>query len=361
MPSTIITVDEQGVILSVETNVGDMDSRQDVEFYGGILIPGMSDCHSHIEYSYVKGMIPRGGGLPEFIRSIIKIKYENATPDEEKLAAALKWSRKLHADGVVAVGDHNNNDYVYPVKQKGGIFWRTFVELFDVDGQSDDETFLDGLKRAEHHRTLSLPASVIPHACYTMTDGLMALTGGSAKAHCGASADGIVSIHYKESVELGGEKERERVLATLGENRDGVLLVHCIYANEGDIDCMIEKFGDKLTVVPCPLSNIYIENKLADIDMLRRKGVRIAIGTDSLSSNDTLSMIEEMKCLQKHLPHLPLEEILGWATINGAEALGITDFAGSFEVGKRPGIVQLENVDLKQMKLTDSSTSRRIV
>lgn len=339
----------------------DIDSRADVEFYNGVLIPGMSDCHCHIEYSYVKGMIARGGGLPEFIRSIIEIKRMGTLTDDEKCAPALAWSRKMEHEGVIAVGDHNNNDYVYPVKEDSGIFWRTFVELFDVDGQSADETFLQGLARMERHRSLGIPATVIPHACYTMDDRLMALTGGAAVAHCGARADGIVSIHYKESVELGGADERARVLASLGAGRDGILLVHCIYADEGDIDCMTDKFGGKVTVVPCPRSNIYIEGRLPDLDMLRRKGVRIALGTDGLSSNEVLSVVEEMKCVQENMPHIPLDEVIGWATLNGAEALGIDSWAGSIEEGKRPGLVLLENVDMHAMRLTAESRGLRLV
>ncbi len=357
----VISVDQNGTITDIESDVKNTDSLEGVEFYGGILIPGMSNCHCHIEYSYVKGMIARGGGLPEFIRSIIEIKRTNEVPDREKCRMASAWSRKMYDEGIVAVGDHNNNDYVYAAKQESGIFWRTFVELFDVDGQSADETFLDGLKRAEHHRSLGLPASVIPHACYTMDDRLMALTGGAAEAHCGARAEGIVSIHYKESVALGGADERARVAASLGCGRTGVLLVHCIYADEGDIDIMTDKLGDKVTVVPCPRSNIYIENRLPDIEMLRRKGVRIALGTDGLSSNEVLSVVEELKCVSANMPHIPLAEMLGWATVNGAEALGISDRAGSFEVGKRPGVVLLENVDMHNMRLTSGTTGRRLV
>lgn len=355
-----ISLGPDGVITGIETGIKDIDSRQDTEFYNGILIPGMSNCHCHIEYSYVKGMIAQGGGLPEFIRSIIEIKRTCDIPDEEKCRTALAWSRKMYDEGVVAVGDHNNNDYVYSAKQKSDIFWRTFVELFDVDGQSTDETFAEGLRRVRHHLSLGLPASVVPHACYTMDDRLMALTGGSVETACGARAEGIVSIHYKESVALGGPDERARVAASLGCGRQGVLLVHCIYADEGDIDVMTDKLGDKVTVVPCPRSNIYIERRLPDFDMLRRKGVRIALGTDGLSSNEVLSMVEELKCVSANMPHIPIDEMLGWATINGAEALGISDWAGSFEIGKRPGVVLLENVDLHNMRLTDSTTGRRL-
>ncbi len=68
-----------------------------------------------------------------------------------------------------------------------------------------------------------------------------------------------------------------------------------------------------------------------------------------------------MKCVQENMPHIPLSEVIGWATLNGAQALGISDWAGSLEVGKRPGVVLLENVDLQSMRLTPESAGLRLV
>lgn len=78
------------------------------------------------------------------------------------------------------------------------------------------------------------------------------------------------------------------------------------------------------------------------VDLFRRKGVRIVLGTDSLASNHGLSIREEMRVLKKHFPDLSLEEMLSWATRNGAEALGMEAELGSFEKGKRPGVLLLD-------------------
>ena len=91
----------------------------------------------------------------------------------------------------------------------------------------------------------------------------------------------------------------------------------------------------EITWVVCPRSNDYIEGAHPPATLLMNKGVRIALGTDSLASNESLSLVEEMKLL----PEIPLHERIRWATQNGAETLGITDWAGSFEVGKHPGAV----------------------
>lgn len=357
----IITIDENLIINKIERNVDDIDSIPGLEHYNGVIIPGMVNCHSHIEYSYVKGLIPQGGGLPEFIRSIIGIKIKNEIPDSVKIQQAAAWDKKLYEQGVIAVADHNNNDYVYEMKKSSNVYYHDLIELFDVDNQTADETFHQGIRRMEHSLSLGLAATVIPHACYTMEDRLIALTGGEAVSNDGIRAAGVFSTHFKESVELGGSDETVRIIENVSKDRTSVIFVHCIYAKEEDLRPAIDKFGDRLTVCSCPMSNVYIENKMGDFDLFRRLGIRMALGTDSLSSNTMLSMVDEMKCLARYYPNIPTQEIISMATENGAKAIEIDSWAGTIEEGKRPGLVLLEDMDLVNVKFTENTTSRRLV
>ena len=361
VPGVVISVGSDGTVVKIEKEVEDIDSLPGTEYYSGVLIPGMVNTHSHIEYSYVKGMIPPGGGLPEFIRSIIAIKAANEVPDPQKAEAARVWDAKLYAEGVTAVGDHNNNDYVYDMKRSSRIYYHDFIELFDVDGQTAEETFLQGMERVERSRGYGFAATIIPHANYTMEDELMALTGGMKAASNGVKGTGRLSVHFKESVAMGGPEETDRVLRAISPERDGVLFVHCIYATEEDMRRAKERFGDKLFIAVCPLSNFYIENHMADLRMMKRLGIPITVGTDSLSSNTILSMAEEMKRLKKEYSEIPAAEVIGYATLNGARALGIDGWAGSLETGKRPGIVLLENFDFGKMDFREDTSARRIV
>ena len=95
------------------------------------------------------------------------------------------------------------------------------------------------------------------------------------------------------------------------------------------------------------------------MELLRKAGanINICIGTDSLSSNWSFSMVEELKMFR----NIPLAELLQWATINGAKALGIADKYGSIEVGKRSGVVCLSGVDLESFTLTPESKARRVL
>ncbi|MFC2138814.1 amidohydrolase family protein [Bacteroidota bacterium] len=133
-----------------------------------------------------------------------------------------------------------------------------------------------------------------------------------------------------------------------------MLFIHNIFTSEEDMQ-YLNDYLEKIYWVLCPNSNLYIENKLPRVDLIRRYSNNIAIGTDSLSSNHKLSVLEEIKTISKAFPSISLEELISWATINGAKALGIDDKYGSIEIGKNPGLNLIKSLDLSNLNLTDNS------
>ena len=107
----------------------------------------------------------------------------------------------------------------------------------------------------------------------------------------------------------------------------------------------------------CPCSNRYISRLSPPVGLLRGKGVRIAVGTDSLASNTALDMVAELRALGD----VPLEELLAWATGNGAQALGMEERLGGFEAGSRSGAVLLSGLDWGNMRLTEDSRAERLL
>ena len=136
--------------------------------------------------------------------------------------------------------------------------------------------------------------------------------------------------------------------------------MHNVAINQESIDYAKEHIANPYFAI-CPLSNIFIHRALPPLDLMRENGLKICLGTDSLSSNTVLSMVKEIVCLHQNFPHIPLEEILGWACTNGARMLGKEDVLGSFEPGKKPGVVLLDNIDWENMKLTENTTAKRLV
>jgi cytosine/adenosine deaminase-related metal-dependent hydrolase len=90
---------------------------------------------------------------------------------------------------------------------------------------------------------------------------------------------------------------------------------------------------------------MYIENKLPNYTDFINANARVTIGTDSLASNWSLSVLDELKTISKYYPQIPLQTLLTWATKNGADFLGFTQL-GTIEKGKKPGLNLLKNVEL---------------
>jgi cytosine/adenosine deaminase-related metal-dependent hydrolase len=116
------------------------------------------------------------------------------------------------------------------------------------------------------------------------------------------------------------------------------LLVHMVHATPHELALAAER---EATIVLCPRSNRHIGGRLPDVEAMVEAGCRLALGTDSLSSNETLSIWSEMATLGRAFPALAPEAILGWASRGGARALGLDDALGALLPGRRPGILAI--------------------
>jgi cytosine/adenosine deaminase-related metal-dependent hydrolase len=138
-----------------------------------------------------------------------------------------------------------------------------------------------------------------------------------------------------------------------------ILLVHNVCLQQEDIEAA-QKVMKNVYWAVCPLSNIFIHNALPPITLMRENSLAITVGTDSLSSNDDLDMVSELRCLHESFPEVPMGEILQWACINGARFLSREDVLGTMEQGKKPGIVFVSGIDANGF-FTSESRSKRII
>ena len=126
----------------------------------------------------------------------------------------------------------------------------------------------------------------------------------------------------------------------LGNNK--ALLVHNTFAKKEDIT---EHY-----YCTCPKANLYIENTLPDYSIFDVD--KLCIGTDSLASNDSLSILEELLVIQEN-SNFDMNTLLKIACKNGAEALGFEQL-GSFEKGKIPGANLIQNLDGLELLIESS-------
>lgn len=352
------------------------------EYFPGAIVPGFVNTHSHIELSHLKGAFSKGSGMSGFINQINSLR--DSVDKSGRINAIETEMRGLYRQGVSAMADISNCNESFECKSHSPIYTRTFLEVFGTDPKEADMIVEGALELCREAEEMDLDAAPTPHSCYTMSpELLMAASVAGIKS-------GYLSYHSQESrqeedlIRYGtgelAENYKGRGLPTppvtatsalvyfidnlkkvmRAPIRGHVLLVHNVAIDEESIDYALEWLKSPYFAV-CPLSNIFIHNQLPPLELMRRKGLKITVGTDSLSSNDLLSMVAEMKCIQDHFPEIPFDEILKWATRNGAEFLGKEELLGSFEAGKKPGIVNIEGFDVQKMRLTDKSVSVRIL
>ncbi|GAA4145737.1 amidohydrolase family protein [Sphingobacterium kyonggiense] len=366
----IVAMDNEGVVKGVY-NPGEIDENL-VEYFKGALIPGFINAHCHLELSHMKGVVPEGTGLTTFLS---KVMDERSSKVDQVEKAMLAADKAMYENGIQAVGDHVNTAATAKVKEESPITYHTFVEVMAMR-KEDVVNRIDQAKEIEFHFDYK-HSSITPHAPYS---GSKFLFKTLKKA---VSEDNIISIHNQESDEENklfrykkGEfldfykkldfdiddfkaQARNSLQSFLPyiPTKNKLILVHNTYTSIKDLD-FVDRMGRKVYFCFCPKANLYIEGRIPKVDNFLLGDYEIIIGTDSLASNDSLDILEEMKVIHQEFPDLDFNDTIKWATINGARALNLDHQLGSLEEGKQPGLVLLEGMDT--FKLTPKVTVRRI-
>ena len=284
----------------------------------------------------------------------------------------------------MAVGDISNTNTTFQLKSESKIVYHTFIEALGFSPQRAEKAYAWVRNCFDEAQALGLSSSVVPHASYSISEELFHKISEFAvnqrsilsihNQECSEedelyrSGDGEFIRHLTENLGIDlsffrptGKSALESVIEWLPIDNK-LLLVHNIGTRQQDIN-LIEKTRamNKTWFVLCPDSNLYIGDRLPDIELFRKNKLQICLGTDSLSSNQKLSILEEMKTIQSNFPSIPFGEIVTWATRNGAEALEMNDWAGTIERGKRPGINHITGLDLRHLRLMPQSKVKRLI
>ena len=358
----VIIVDNQGKILKIDSR--DHHDIASLEYYKGVLVPGFINTHCHLELSHMKGKVATGTTLIPFITGVVTQRGAEA----EVIGDAIEQAEKeMIEGGIVAVGDISNVTDTFAQKEKGNLRYYTFVEMFDFlqDNDADKEfekykSVYDAIPLAKGSRK-----GVVPHAPYSVSRRLF-----KKIKDLNAKDNITISIHNQETQSeqdlfLYGKGDFYDFYGKFGislntfvpsgktsihyalENLDPsvkTLFVHNTLTSKADIGAA-QMWSENVYWATCPNANLYIENRLPNYQHFIDDHVRMTIGTDSLTSNWQLSILEEMKTIQRFQSYITFEILIRWATLNGAQALGFEDTLGSFDIGKTPGInlLDLEN------------------
>jgi aminodeoxyfutalosine deaminase len=364
----IIVIDDKGVIIDLIDTHGNLPEIENLEFYNGILVPGFINAHCHLELSHLKNKVKKQTGLPAFLLDVFNIRKSEK---EEILNGIIYGDKEMQRNGIVAVGDISNNALTFEIKSQSKIKYHTFIEIYDVNNNTKE--VLDkaiNLKSIASGFNLSL--SIIAHAPYTVSEILYKEIQRIAIAE-----KSIISTHNQECEDenklyinstgkffdvgitpINFQPSGKNSLYSLARylaSENNKLLVHNTFTSEEDIIFASDNLSNLFWVM-CPGANLYIENKLPEIYNFVKHNQNIALGTDSLASNNSLSILKELLIISENFPAIPLEILIKWATMNGAKALNLDDFFGSFEKGKSPGVNLIDNINFREMRLTNKST-----
>jgi cytosine/adenosine deaminase-related metal-dependent hydrolase len=125
-------------------------------------------------------------------------------------------------------------------------------------------------------------------------------------------------------------------LAAHGLLNSRTLYAHVNYPSDTDLDLLAEH---QANVVYCPKSHAWFRHRPHRMDEMLARGIRVALGTDGLSSNDSLGMLEEVKLVRQRFPQLAAETIFDCGTLSGAQVLRITDNYGTLEAGRKASFI----------------------
>ncbi|MEP7197730.1 MAG: amidohydrolase family protein [Saprospiraceae bacterium] len=371
-----IIYDQFGVLQ--ELHYENSFDKSNFSYYPGLLTPGFINTHCHLELSHLQHKFNSGTGLLSFLNDVVK----NRAYDMDVILEAIKDAdNEMFHEGIVAVGDISNKTDTIKTKINSKIKYYNFIECFDFLQEEKAHIFLESYRNV-YTEFGSLQKSLVPHAPYTVSKNLF------SQINLLNSKDKVISIHNQEvqdedqlfinnsggfenffgqfgfainDFEPIGKSSIHYTMNNLSSEFQ-TILVHNTCMQESDISSAI-KWNPNLYFTTCPNANLFIENKLPNYRYFIDQKAKICIGTDSLSSNWRLSILEEIKTIQKYQSYIPLMDCLQWATINGARALKMDDELGSFTKNKKPGInwIQAVSYNKNELKLNPNAVLTKLI
>jgi cytosine/adenosine deaminase-related metal-dependent hydrolase len=341
-----IELAEDGTIVEVRPGRPD-----DGPLIDGVVVPGLVNAHVHLELSHLRRRVPGGRGFLPWLASLRSA--EGGDPEAAGAAAA----RALAGSGTAWVHDVSNAGSTAPWLHEAGLRGVVHHELLGMD-RHDLPARVALARSYDGTGDADVVVRPSPHALFSTAPELVVAcvrggpAGVPATIHVGEAedearflADGTGPL--ADLLDALGRDWRGwtppgtgplEVLDALGVLGPGLLLVHGVRLGSAAIRLASTRGAP---VCFCPRSNLHIGGRLPDVPAWMAAGVRCALGTDSVASNDDLDVLEEIPILARAFPAIPAARWLALVTHEGAGAVRAPGI-GRIEVGARPGLVLLD-------------------
>lgn len=353
-------VDEAGRIARVgaAADMHDVSDVERVDLGRALLLPGLINVHAHPELAAFRGLLD---DLPfhQWIPTLVRCKREAALAAEDYLNAA-RWTciESLRA-GITTMGATEDSGAAVTALREAGMRGVVYLEVFGPDPAQCSTSMSELRAKVERARTEAGPdvcVGVSPHAPYTVSDDLYRAVAEYAQqndlpvaAHAAEAEAEELLVRAGQGPFAAGLRSRGiaaepradsviRLLHDTGILECAPLLIHAIRVNEKDLE-RIDR--SDATVAHCPVANARLGHGIARVVEMREAGITVAIGTDSVASNNRIDLLEEARIAQalqrarlQSAGALPAADLLRMVTIDAARVLRMADRIGSLEVGK---------------------------
>jgi aminodeoxyfutalosine deaminase len=371
-----VKTDQNGKILEVAASM----VADEITALNGILVPGFVNAHCHLELSAMKGLIAeKTNGMTGFIQQVVSKRFTLDESTQQK--AMLNADSEMYNEGIVAVGDISNFNHSIETKSKSKIAYHTFVEVFGANPKDADQIFNKGSQLVDEYIAAGLNnTSITPHAPYSMSMELLSLINLNANAnfpytiHMQESLDEIDFCTNKSGpmhdffrsigVDVAAFNNNSKIRPLANNlkqlnNCNPLQLVHNTFTLPDEI-AAANSLYENLFWCLCVNANLYITGNLPNLSCFKNLHDKVTIGTDSLASNHQLSILDELKTIHQYEPSIPFEQLIKWATINGANFLKLSEKFGKIKPGTNPGLVLIEGINENNLLLTATASCKRI-
>jgi len=350
----IIEFDDQGKILSLTDTHGNLNETSRLEYYNGVLVPGLILPCARIEPYIFGTKIKDPGILKSFVNRELETFATNADTDKR----FIDLDNKLHRSGIRGAGCISNRFHFFRNKSKGLLNYHSFIEIPDIDESDAYELFnkaVEDIMTAWNE--FRLPSSVIPFDC--CREEIMEHIIDFATVHenplvigCSGNSTRSIIDNFSRILSRVTGKQTDQVMADF---RNQVII---ITDNLSDVPESLNNNSFLLL----PLDNTYtIDPLLASKDRWTRFSGNILFGSHLIEFNPDIPVISEIKSLQTNNPRLSFNDLIKCFTINPSRAMGMDHILGSLIPGTKPGLNLITDFNFGSFKLKETSEIRRII
>jgi len=340
-------------------------SQPIADFGEAVILPGLVDAHTHIDYTIMRGFLDGFPFVPWIIRLTVT-KYRKLSAEDIAVSARF-GALELIRSGVTTIADTTDTGAAFDAVLESGLRGIIYQELFGLNERAISKT-MDALRTKleamRQRATDRVRVGISPHAPYTVCAELFrAVTAYALREGYPLCIHSAESPEETELLTRGkGEiakwlKLRKwfwrppgltpvRYLHALGVLDAHPLLAHCVHVDGEEVKILADQ---DVSIAHCPKSNAKFAHGLAPLPLFLDAGIRVGLGNDSVGSNNIFDMFDEMRfallvqrAARRRFESLNARRMVELATIGGAKALGLTDRIGSLEPGKRADVIAVD-------------------